>query len=338
MPLARAIGMAAMVFGLDRTVKRPGPAHRDARPLACAPAPRRRVGDHVTTRAMTEPDVRTDELSGATVVVAAGRQHRPNRPADGCPFCVGGVEAPEPYDVKAFPNRWPAMPDGRCEVVLYTPDHEATFPDLGLDGARKVVDLWAERTAALGGRPDVGYVLVFENRGPEVGATIDHPHGQIYAYDHVPDVPVTELRRAGRHGCPLCPAPDPALLVATAPGWRAWVPHASAWPYALLLAPEAHRPDLPGLDGAGRDGLAALLVDVLGRLDRLFGAPLPYMLWVHQRPTDGAPWPEAHLHVHVVSPMRGPGVQRYVAAAELGSGQYTNPVVPEDAASALRGA
>jgi UDPglucose--hexose-1-phosphate uridylyltransferase len=337
--------MAVMLFGLDRTVKRlgarpgrTGPARRDAARYLAPRAPAARRSDHATPEPMPVHDVRTDELSGATVVVAAGRQHRPNRPADECPFCVGGVEAPEPYDVKAFPNRWPAMPDGRCEVVLYTPDHDATFPDLGLDGARKVVDLWAERTGALGDRPDVGYVLVFENRGPEVGATIDHPHGQIYAYDRVPDVPLTELRRAGRHGCPLCPAPDPALLVATAPGWRAWVPHASAWPYALLLAPDVHRPDLPALDGPQRDGLAALLVDVLGRLDRLFGAPLPYMLWVHQRPTDGAPWPEAHLHVHVVSPMRGPGVQRYVAAAELGSGQYTNPVVPEDAASALRGA
>ena len=114
-------------------------------------------------------------------------------------------------------------------------------------------------------------------------------------------------------------------------------PWASAYPYALLLAPQIHRPDLPSLDGPQRDGLAALLVDVLARLDRLFETPLPYMLWIHQRPTDGALWPEAHVHVHVVSPLRSPGVQRYVAAGELGTGLYLNPVVPEDAAAALRG-
>ncbi|MGH9260458.1 MAG: galactose-1-phosphate uridylyltransferase [Acidimicrobiales bacterium] len=284
-------------------------------------------------------DVRTDELSGATVVVAGSRQHRPNRPTSpSCPFCVGGTEAPEPYDVKAFVNRWPSFPDDRCEVVLYTPEHDLTFPELGLDGARRVVDLWADRTAALGSRPDVAYVLVFENRGEEVGATIAHPHGQIYAYAQVPDVPLTELRRATRGECPTCAPEDEALAVATAPGWRAWVPAASAYPYGLLLAPDVHRPDLPSLDGPQRDGLAALLVDVLARLDRLFDAPLPYMLWVHQRPTDGAAWPEAHVHVHVISPMRSPGVQRYVAAAELGSGTYVHPVVPEDAAAALRGA
>ena len=201
-----------------------------------------------------------------------------------------------------------------------------------------MVDLWAERSEALGARPDVAYVLVFENRGEEVGATISHPHGQIYAYDQVPDGPLAELRRAARGSCALCLRPDPALTVAEATGWRAWVPEASAYPYGLLLAPDVHRPDLPSLDGPQRDGLGDLLVDVLGRLDRLFDSPLPYMLWIHQRPTDGGAWPEAHLHVHIVSPMRSPGVQRYVAAAELGSGEFVNPVVPEDAAAALRGA
>jgi UDPglucose--hexose-1-phosphate uridylyltransferase len=283
-------------------------------------------------------DARIDDLTGTTTVMAGSRQHRPNRPAASCPFCVGGLEAPEPYDVLAFPNRWPSYPDGRCEVVLYTPDHDVTFADLAGLPARRVVDLWAERTEALGSRPDTDYVLVFENRGEEVGATISHPHGQIYAYDHVPDAPLAELRRAARGDCALCAQPDPALVVAEATGWRAWVPAASAYPYALLLAPDVHRPDLPALDGPQRDGLADLLVDVLGRLDRLFDAPLPYMLWIHQRPTDGGHWPEAHLHAHVVSPLRSPGVQRYVAAAELGSGEYVNPVVPEDAAAALRGA
>jgi UDPglucose--hexose-1-phosphate uridylyltransferase len=287
---------------------------------------------------MTMSDVRTDDLSGATVVVAGSRQHRPNRPSAACPFCVGGTEAPERYEVRAFPNRWPSFPDDRCEVVLYTPEHDLTFADLGTDGARRVVDLWAERTDALGARPDVAYVLAFENRGEEVGATIAHPHGQIYAYDHVPAAPLGELRRAARGDCVLCAAPDPTLVVAESTGWRAWVPEASAYPYGMVLAPDVHRPDLPALDGPQRDGLAGLLVDVLGRIDRLFAAPLPYMLWIHQRPTDGGPWPEAHVHVHVVSPMRSPGVQRYVAAAELGSGEFVNPVVPEDAAAALRGA
>jgi UDPglucose--hexose-1-phosphate uridylyltransferase len=82
--------------------------------------------------------------------------------------------------------------------------------------------------------------------------------------------------------------------------------------------------------------MAELLVDVLGRLDRLFAAQTPYMLWIHQRPFDGGDWPHARLHIEIVTPWRAAGVPRYVAAGELGSGVYFNPVVPEEAARALR--
>ena len=224
------------------------------------------------------------------------------------------------------------MPGGRCEVVLYTPDHEATFWSLGVPGARRVIDLWAERTSVLGARDDLAYVLVFENRGAEVGATIPHPHGQIYAFDTIPDQPFLELERGERF-----PSTGDRL-VATAPGWRAWVPEAPIFPYALTLAPQAPVPDLPTLDDSGRDGLATLLVEVLERLDRLFGQPIPYMLWIHQRPFDGGAWPQARLHVEIVSPWRAAGVSRYVAAGELGSGVFFNPVSPEQAARALRDA
>lgn len=286
---------------------------------------------------MEDPPVLVDPLTGAHVVVAADRQHRPNRPA-GCPFCPGGLEAPEPYDVLAFENRWPWLPGGRCEVLLYTPDHGAALWSLGPAGARRVVDLWAERTAALGARDDVAYVLVFENRGAAVGATIDHPHGQLYAFPSVPPVPLGELERAAAGGCPLCSADPGERLVAGAGGWRAWVPAAATHPYSLVVAPVAHEPDLPSAGGASRDGLAAVLVDALARLDHLWDEPVPYMLWVHQRPTDGGAWPAAHVHVEVAAPYRGPGTMRYVAAGELGSGVHVNPVRPEDAAAALRAA
>jgi UDPglucose--hexose-1-phosphate uridylyltransferase len=277
-----------------------------------------------------EVDLRVDVHTGARVYVVRSRQDRPNLPDDGCPFCPGGLEAPEPYDVRWFPNRWPPLPGERCEMILYTSRHDATFWSLGTSGARKVVDLWAERSAALGARADVDYVLVFENRGAEVGATISHPHGQIYAFGFVPEAPARELAREGRLGEPG------DRIVATARGWRAWVPEAATHPYALLLAPDEQVPDLPSLGDAERDGLARLLVDVLERLDRLFEAPAPYMLWIHQRPFDGRDWPDARLHVEIVCPWRAPGVPRHVAAGELGSGVYFNPVAPEDAARHLR--
>ncbi len=278
-------------------------------------------------------DRRIDSLTGDVTYVVGTRQKRPNLPNAGCPFCVGGLEAPEPYDVRSFPNRWPALPPGRAEVILYSSNHEAAFWELGVDGALKVVDLWAERTAALGANDDVDYVLIFENRGPEVGATIRHPHGQIYAFDHVPALPARELERGS-----LLDDPGEDRLVREAGGWRSWVPHAAPHPYALRIAPIDPVPDLPSLDPIGRKHLAAMLVDATERLDKLFDALTPYMLWVHQRPSDGGNWPEAKLHIDIVCPWRSKGVMRFVAAGELGSGEFFNPVIPEEAASQLRAA
>ena len=216
---------------------------------------------------------------------------------------------------------------GAAEVVLYSPEHDASLATLGEAAVRRVIDLWAERTETLLARPEIEYVLVFENRGEQAGATIAHPHGQIYAFPFVPPVPAREAEVAAEYGCPLCAPSEQQLVVHEGAGWRASVPFASAHPYGLLVAPGAHVPDLPQLDDRDRDGLAAMRVEVLGRYDRLFGEPFPYMLWVHQG---------VHLHVHLAPPFRARGTMRWIAAGELGSGMLTNPVEPEEAATALR--
>jgi len=281
---------------------------------------------------------RVDPLTGQTNFIVAKRQDRPNLPSTGCPFCPGGIEAPEPYDVFSFTNRWPAIPGGRSEVVLYTSDHDATFSSLGVEGARRVIDLWAERSAALGARDDVVYVLPFENRGPEVGATIQHPHGQIYAFDVIPPGPQRELDHgdlAAAFG-PVAAGQHDERLVAAHGGWRAWVPWSASWPYELLVAPVERVDDLPSLDSTERDDLAATLIDVLERYDALFGAAMPYMLWIHQRPFIPGDWPQAWVHVHLAPLHRAEATPRFVAAGELGSQVFFNPVDPDQAAADLR--
>lgn len=275
-------------------------------------------------------DIRVDPVLGTRIHVVGTRQARPNLPSTGCPFCVGGLEAPEPYEVFAFKNRWPAMRPDRCEVVLYTPQHDATIWQLGAEGVGKVVDLWAQRTCQLGARPDVDYVLVFENRGAEVGATIAHPHGQIYAYDHVPERPNTLL------GAPWRPDDTADRLVAHHDGFTAVVPVAAAYPIALTVAPTERVPDLPSMSPEQRQGLAAMLVDVFTRLDGLYDTPLPYMMWLNQRPCDGGEWPHAWFSIEIVSPWRSKGVSRFIAAAEVACHEYFNPVIPEVLASQLR--
>jgi len=308
-------------------------------------------------------ELRLDPLTGEWVGIVGNRQARPNLPTTGCPFCVGGLEAPEPYDTKAFVNRWPAYApgdavddatareDGRrpavgaAEVILYSPVHDGSLGSLGAAQIRKVVDLWAERTTALLARPEVEYVLVFESRGAEVGATIHHPHGQLYAFPFVPPLPRTEGERSRDLGCVVCASldretTDAERVVFDDGDWVAWVPFASGYPFGVDLATRRHVGSLADLDDAGRDSLAAALADVLGRYDRLWagepgrGEIFPYLMWVHQAPArhEG----EYHVHLHLAPPQRAPGVARFLAAGEVGAGTLSNPVVPEDAAATLR--
>ncbi len=284
---------------------------------------------------MGEAEFRVDPLTGACVIVTPWRQHRPDRPEGECPFCPGGLEAPDPYDVRCIPNRWPGLPDGRHEVVLHSPHHYSSFPALGVARTTQVAELWSARTAALGSREDVGYVFVFENRGRQIGATIDHPHSQIMAFGAVPPVPGAELARPG---CGLCRAPDDQLVVSSRPGWLAQVPWAPSWPYEMVIATRGHVPDLPAAGPELRAGMAAILVDCLTRVECFFGAGAPYMLWIHQRPARGHDWPAAHLHLHLAPLLRGQGMLRHLAAAELGAGVVFDPVDPPQAAAQLRNA
>ena len=273
---------------------------------------------------------RLDPHSGARVHIVAARQNRPNLPSSECPFCVGGLESPEPYDVKSFANRWPALETGACEVVLYSSQHDATFASLGSSGIRNVIDLWAERTTQLQQQSDVDYVLIFENRGAEVGATISHPHGQIYAFDHVPRRQHSILQSQWK------PDPQPAdRLVINGDHFVAYAQYAAIHPVSLVVAPHQQVSLLSQLGDELRDELASILHKTFVALDQLFDAPLPYMMWITQAPAK-TQYENAWLNIEIVSPWRAKGVQRYIAAAEVSTEEYFNPVDPADIAQRLR--
>lgn len=276
-------------------------------------------------------DIRTDTYLGTVVHVVADRQNRPNLPIAGCPFCVGGLEAPEQYSVRSFPNRWPALDEGYCEVVLYSPHHEATFGTLTTDEALSVVNLWAQRTQALREKPNGEYVIVFENRGAEIGATISHPHGQIYAFDHVPPRPARMIAAGWE--------PDVAsaeLLILEVDGWRVFSEYAAVYPVSIRIAPIHRIADLADMNAVDRAILAAILVRVFAALDALFDAPLPYMMWINQAPRTRDDWPDAWFNIEIVSPWRAQGLPRFIAGVEVASGEFFNPVDPADVAARLR--
>jgi UDPglucose--hexose-1-phosphate uridylyltransferase len=232
---------------------------------------------------------------------------------------------------------------GRCEVVSFTPDHGGSFGGLPPDRMRTVVDVWADRTEALSAIPGVEQIFPFENRGEEIGVTLHHPHGQIYAYPFL--TPTTERvlaasrRYLAEHGgCLSCAIvrqeADDDRVVARAPGWVAFVPHA-ARPFQVHAYPTRHLPDLPALEEEERDGLMALLKDVLGRCDGLFEMPMPYMASWHQAPVHRHR-DLAHLRLEIISSRRTANKHKFLASSESAAGVFINDISPERAARLLR--
>ena len=294
-------------------------------------------------------EIRFDELRGEEVVYAVHRQERTLHPApDECPLCPsrpGGPETEVPvgsFEIAVFENRFPPFspPRGASEIVVYTDSHEGSFGTLPADRAEALTWVWRDRYAELGARPDVEYVLIFENRGAEVGATLHHPHGQVYGYPFLPPVPAAERRADERlGGCAPCALLRRELeagerIVLESPEVAVFVPFAARWPYELQVVLREHRPSLLDCSAAELRALAAALQVVARGYDALWDRPMPYMMSIHQEPTDERGG--GHLHVELYPPLRAPARMKWLASGEQGAGTFTVDVLPERAAAELR--
>jgi UDPglucose--hexose-1-phosphate uridylyltransferase len=259
-----------------------------------------------------------------------------------------GPGTPEtgPHETGGVPGR-PSF--GRCEVACFTSDHKASFASLSPRRVRTVVEAWADRTATLNAMDGIEQVYCFENRGEEIGVTLHHPHGQIYGFPFVTPMTSRMLTQArgyaagtGRNLFDDLVAGEIAAgirLVARTEHWTAFVPAAARWPYEVLLFPATPVPDIPALSDQARTAFCDLYLDVLNRLDALFGVPLPYIAAWHQAPPgDEFARQEFRLHLQVLSVRRAPGKLKYLAGTESGMGVWINDVLPEEAALRLRGA
>lgn len=215
-------------------------------------------------------EVRRDPLLGDRVVIASHRQGRTyHPPADACPLCPStgerASEIPAPdYEVAVFENRFPSLAGdtGRCEVICFTPDHLTSFADLDEERAALVLAAWSDRTAELSAREGVQQVYCFENRGTEIGVTLGHPHGQIYAFPFVTPRTTRMLATVAAHrertGGNLfeevlaAERAEGTRIVLETEHWTAFVPYAARWPYEVHLYPRHRVPDLPALGDAAR--------------------------------------------------------------------------------------
>jgi len=242
-----------------------------------------------------------------------------------------------------------APSSGANEVVVYSDDHHLGLVDMDAGRIARVVEVWADRYAALGARPDVAYVFVFENRGVAVGVTLHHPHGQIYAYPEIPPRARRELEVAlahiAEHGtCMLCDVvarerSDGVRLVARNRSFVAFVPFAARFPYEVHLTSLRHAASILDLTDPERLALAEILGGVLRGYDRLFGFPLPYVMSIHQAPTDdGEHQHVSHFHIEFTPAHRTADKLKYLAGSELGAGAFVNDTAPEETAPLLRAA
>ncbi|SEN10465.1 galactose-1-phosphate uridylyltransferase [Actinacidiphila rubida] len=305
----------------------------------------------------TDSDLRVDRLLGDTVAIASHRQGRTyHPPADQCPLCpsrdgrLSEIPAAD-YEVAVFENRFPSLTgdQGRCEVVCFTSDHDASFASLSPAGARLVLDVWTDRTQDLSQMPGVVQVFPFENRGEEIGVTLGHPHGQIYAYPFTTPRTALMLRNVAEHrertGGNLFDEvladerADGRRIVLQGEHWTAFVPYAAHWPYEVHLYPNRRVPDLLGLDEDARAEFPGIYLELLRRFDRIFGEgqpPTPYISGWHQAPFGTADRRDFALHLELFTIRRTSGKLKFLAGSESGMSAFVNDVPPESAAQRLR--
>ncbi|HUA76008.1 MAG TPA: galactose-1-phosphate uridylyltransferase [Solirubrobacteraceae bacterium] len=306
-------------------------------------------------------ELRFNDLRGEQVVYAIHRQDRTFLPdREHCPLDPtkpGGPETEIPFpsfEIVVFDNRFPAFeahaPGGAAEVVVYTDEHDGSFGTLSPDRAEDLMWVWRHRYGELGARTDVDYVMIFENRGVEVGVTLHHPHGQIYAYPFMPPVPAAERAADERlGGCAPCELlrrelSDGERVLIERESVVAYVPHAARWAYEVHVAMRAHRPSLLECEPAELRELAEVLQTLARGYDALFARPFPYVMVVHQAPTTGAagsappgsPKRQGHLHVEFYPPLRTAEKLKFLAGSEQGAGTFIADTLPEEAAVTLR--
>jgi len=332
------------------------------RPVAAGPVlgpPRGSTGSHL----------RWHPLRGEWVAYASHRQNRTFLPPPEWNPLLPGDDPARPaelptgdYEVAVFDNLFPTLSadpgdpppsivatgpgHGAAEVVVFTKDPHGSLGRLPLEHIALIVEVWGDRTREIGAREDVAYVMPFENRGAEVGVTLHHPHGQIYAFPFVPPIPARELAEQAAHfrahGRGLladhidAELSDGRRILYASEHAVAFVPACARYAYEVWVAPRRPVPDFGALTPADRLELARALKTVLLKYDALWDRPFPYVMVTHQAPTDGAEHPEAHLHLELYPPQRMPGRLKYLAGCELGAGTFTADTLPEDKAAELR--
>lgn len=312
------------------------------------------------------PELRYNPFLGQWVILASHRQDRTYFPPEhACPLCPtspDGARTEIPYssyEVAVFENRFPSLEEepgradslgatlsaapakGVCEVVCYTPDHNRSFGDLSPLEATHLAHVWRDRFLDLSQRPGVAYVFIFENRGREIGVTLSHPHGQIYAYPFLPPLAEARLKHERRHwestGRNL--AEDWIIeeiglgtrVLSDSDDFITLCPYFSRFPFEVHIVAKQPWPSIAEIPDSGLSNLAGSMLQAVKAYDRLFGFPLPYIMAMHQYWADYTRFRVEFTPLH-----RTESKLKFMAGSEVAMGAFILDVPPEAAASKLR--
>lgn len=266
------------------------------------------------------------------------------------------------YDVAVFDNLFaslhlearevpelavPTRPaDGHCEVVVFTQDADASLGRLSLDQIELLLNVWADRERDIARSSQIRYILPFENRGVEVGVTLHHPHGQIYAYPFLPPVQermlASQRKHFEKHGRTLIgdfvrdEVASGTRIIVRGLECAAFVPVCARYPYEVWIAPYRPVPSLNDMTSAEIKDLARVLKTMLLKFDGLWDRPFPYLMALYAAPVNVEACDEWHFHIQFYPPYRSRDRLKYLAGTELAAGMFVNDSLPEEKAAELR--
>lgn len=301
------------------------------------------TGAGIGTVGVPETRLVWNPFLGEFVGQAPGRMQRREQTAE-CPFCADLTTGRAPPDAQAWirPNDFPALqpPAGECRILIYSAEHHRSFADLSVAEALRVLGLWRQVYRELS--PRYQTVMTWETSGAEIGQTQFHPHGQTYALSIVPEMLQRELAAIERAmaenaACPFCAEREAEeagpRVVHTGAHWTAFVPPYARYPYQVRVTARRHVSSVDAIAGEGPE--AEELMDLLPRLvrayHRVFEAPMPYMLALHQL-ADA----RFHFHIELLPVGRAPGKLKLPASGEMAWGFWMNDSFPEAKAAELR--
>ncbi len=316
------------------------------------------------------PELRWNPLLDTWTMVATNRQDRPHLPKDWCPFCPSeGKNLPKDFDVLCYANDFPVLSQhpetteatsfevfknkvayGKCEVILYSPKHDIKLYELSDEHLLSLGNLWKNRYTELQKDKQIKYIYEFENRGEEVGVTMPHPHGQLYAYSWIPQKIKDELTNTkkyfAQHHRNLFDDLNQAeksykkRVVYENEHFIAYIPYFTDYPYGVFIVAKSSLSSFEDFDEKALINLMTTLKKVTAGFDKIFNRPFPYIMSIHQAPVNSPEWDDCknhyRFHVEFYPPLRAKDKIKWYAGSEMGAGAAANPLDVDNCAQELK--